>query len=80
MSKLLEVNGRRRGGNSRILGKNYPQMSKLPLKPPGSSASIESNTVGNAIIGKRNRLADKNLEQEVQQLHSLYDLVALTYC
>ena len=55
-------------------------MSKLPLKPPGSSVSIESTTVGNAIIGKWNRLADKNLEQEVRQLHSLYDLVALTYC
>ena len=34
---------------------------------PGSSAPIETvfSTAGNATIGKRNRLADKNLEREV---------------
>ena len=49
---------------------NYPLLSAIAVDTlviPGSSAPIERvfSTAGNATIGKRNRLADKNLEREV---------------
>ena len=48
----------------------YPTLSTLAIDTliiPGSSAPIERvfSTAGNATTGKRNRLADKNLEREV---------------
>ena len=48
----------------------YPTLSTLAIDTliiPGSSAPVERvfSTAGNATIGKRNRLADKNLEREV---------------
>ena len=50
--------------------KNYPLLSAIAVDTlviPGSSVPIERvfSTAGNATIGKRNRLADKNLEREV---------------
>ena len=50
--------------------KSYPLMSIIAIDTliiPGSSAPIERvlSTAGNATVGKRNRLTDKNLEQEV---------------
>ena len=49
---------------------NFPSVSSIAfdvLTIPGSTAPIERvfSTAGNATTGKRNRLADKNLEREV---------------
>ena len=48
----------------------YPTLSTLAIDTliiPESSAPVERvfSTAGNATIGKRNRLADKNLEREI---------------